>query len=100
MAERSDWIIPDELAARIGRFVAAWSGIELTLEAIIWALTGVRPAIGRLFTAPLQVRPKYELINGLIPFHELANELVPLWDEALPAIKILQEARNAVAHHA
>ena len=32
--------IPDELAVRVGRFMAAYSLVEFELEVIIWHLTG------------------------------------------------------------
>src|SRR3954451_17271388 len=58
--------IPDAHALRVGRLLAEWSVLELALEDLIWALSGLDHETGRLFTSRLDVRPKIEILDGLI----------------------------------
>jgi hypothetical protein len=91
--------IPDELAVRVGRFVAACSLIEFEIEVIIWHLTGATSKHDRLdLTSRLDARRKAAAIKKLLKNHTVPLEQLAAWEAAEPLLEELAERRNWVVH--
>jgi hypothetical protein len=90
--------IPDDHAALVGRFIAAWSLIEFKLECLIWHLIGGDQRDLRRLTARLEHRPKEETIDELFAVRKPPAELAEAWKKAKAVIWQLVSHRNFLAH--
>jgi hypothetical protein len=90
--------IPDELAIRVGRFVAACSVIELELEVIIWHLTGASKHERLSLTVGLDARQKAARNTKLLKNHTVPPEQKEAWGATEPLLEQLAECRGWVTH--
>jgi hypothetical protein len=92
--------IPDAIALRIGRFMAATSMMDFAMDSVIWHLLGVKPADARPLTFRLECGKKVAAIQNLIKRRErsLTAEQLAAWNAAKECIEEVSKERNWVAH--
>ena len=93
---RVSGLVDAKMNIQIGRVCVAWSMLELTVERLIWHLSGIGPKQGRKLTAKEDIAPRLKRLK------KLAKKL-PLADakEIRGAITQIDEAkkkRNFVVH--
>jgi hypothetical protein len=92
--------IPDDIAVRIGRFMAATSMMDFAMDSVIWHLLGVKPADARPLTFRLESGKKVDAIENLIKRRQrsLTAEQLAAWTTAKECINEVSKERNWVAH--
>lgn len=82
----------------IGRVAYHWSYLEHAVEALIWAMMDLQPAIGRTVTEDLQFKIRWRTAMKLASrderFIEIKNGLLAQQNE----MKALESDRNLIVH--
>ena len=89
--------LPRSVKVAIADSIIALSRMEVAAESLIWALTGMDPATGRLLTA-MDARPKFSVTRTL-----LTRKIPKLTSQTLPAdfwekLSELRDCRNEIVH--
>jgi hypothetical protein len=90
--------LPDAHALEAGHLFIKTSTIELSLETIIWYLSGVNPVAGSNLTGGLNARRKREQVHKLLKRRKLSPQAADAWKSAKKAMYIATCHRNWLAH--
>ena len=90
-------LVPGPIVAQIGRICVHWSIMELTMERVIWHLSGISPKAGRLVTARQNIDPRIKRLKKLARQY-LTNEAQEEIYAICRDIKDVQEQRNWAVH--
>jgi len=89
---------PASYTRAIGEVAAEWGAFEFAVEKLIWVLLKIGPKEGRLVTTQMNIRPKLEILKGLIGRSgmdaTLSKNLLVVVKRALT----LSDARNRIIH--
>ena len=85
-----------EIKIAIADALMAFSGMEANAEIVIWAAAGLSYEAGRRLTR-MDARAKFDRVREFYELYEIAKNN-PLPGAFWESIKLLCEARNAIAH--
>jgi len=82
----------------IGRVICLWANLEFQVERLIWVLVGIGPKEGRLLTTQMNIRPKLEILKGLVSHSAMDEQTKKRFLSIIKAINKANETRNMLAH--
>ena len=95
---RSKKILNVEQLAEIGSIALESTECEITVESLIWALAGLEPEVGVLFTQGLQMNSRLELLSALGKARLSKDEDIERYAGIISKLKELNSRRNLVIH--